>query len=444
MTVPIVKRLAIIGGGPGGLAAARVFLKNSPNYEINLFEADCTVGGLWHYPNSGRHGRPMYDHLETNITKHLMQFSGFPFPKEVPLYPWRINVFEYLKSYYDTFIENETRVKVHLNTRVYHLSKDASVWNLSAKNGMDNSVQDYQFDYVVVANGHHHEPKIPGNVAGLDEWIKSGAAFAARDFQNCEFAKDKNVIVVGNGSSGSDILNQVSTVARKVYHSVRNVEKVASTTGYPQFEGLKTVPTITKVDWPTRTVDFSDGTQATEIDYLVYATGYLYSLPFLDSSLRADLLGDAGKTSAPRVYNLWKQIFYVKDPTLAFSLLPQLIVPFPLAELQAALMVKAFNGDLVVSQKSDDELDPNLATKQPGYHPIPDFKDVDYYRELQDLLDRAGGAKDPLQPVKWDHKYKEMRVACTSDKEKRNIILTQHAGKLRAQNKPYELINFTL
>lgn len=442
--MPIVKRVAIIGGGPGGLATARVFLKNAPNYEIDLFEADKTVGGLWYYPDTGRHGRPMYDHLETNITKRIMQFGGFPFPSEVPAYPWRKNVFEYLKSYYAAFIENEKRVKVHLNTRVLHLSKRASTWILTAKNSQNDSEVESEFDYVVVANGHHHEPRIPEDVAGLDEWVRNGAAIAARDFQNCLFAKDKTVVVVGNGSSGSDILNQVSTVAAKMYHSVRDVEKVSTTTGYPTFEGLKTVPTITRVDWPTRTVEFSDGTSATGVDYLVYATGYLYSLPFADSSLRAQLLGDADKTSAPRVYNLWKQIFYVKDPTLAFALLPQLIIPFPLAELQASLMVKAFDGDLTVPAKSDDELDPELLTKQPAYHPIPDFTDVDYYRDLQAILDAAGGAKDPFQPVKWNDEYKELRVACTSEKQKRNTILTQHAANLRAENKPYELINFTL
>ncbi|QLQ77832.1 hypothetical protein HG537_0A00790 [Torulaspora globosa] len=444
MSVPMMKRLAIIGGGPGGLATARVFLKNSKNYLIELFEADGTVGGLWHYPDTDRDGRPMYEHLETNITKHIMQFSGFPFPSEVPLYPWRKNVFEYLKSYYSEFIENDARIRVHLNTRVLELSKQKSMWSVKARNSEDNSVLEAEFDCVVVANGHHHEPRMPNDVVGLDEWMENGAAIPARDFENCLFARGKNVVVVGNGSSGSDILNQVSTVANKVYHSVKDVESVVNTTGYPKFEGLKTVPTITRVNWPTRTVEFSDATKIADIDYLIYATGYLYSLPFADSSLRAQLLGDPDKTSAARIFNLWKQIFYVKDPTLAFSLLPQLIVPFPLAELQAALMVKAFNGQLTVPSQPDDVLEPELLQRQPGYHPIPDFKDVDYYRELQAILDAAGGSNDPLQPVKWNEEYKQMRITSTGDKQKRNIVLTQHASNLRAQNKPYELINFSL
>lgn len=444
MTVPIVKRLAIIGGGPGGLATARVFLKNAPNFEIDLFEKDRTVGGLWHYPDQHRHGRPMYDHLETNISKHIMKFSGFPFPQTVPTYPWRNDVFQYLKSYSRTFLEDESRLHIHLNTSVSSLSKDGKFWSLISQNSENNKEKELQYDYVVIANGHHHEPRLPKNVAGLDKWFENGAAFPARDFQNCKFAQDKNIVVVGNGSSGSDILNQVSTVARKLYHSVRNVEQVVTTTGYPKLDILTTVPRISSVDWETRTVKLENGETIQDVDYLVYATGYLYSLPFVEPNLRADLLGVPNKTSAERVHNLWKQIFYVKDPTLAFSLLPQLIVPFPLSELQASLMVKAFNGDLTVPKQSDDELDPQLAEKQPAYHPIPDFRDVDYYRELQSILDAAGGANDPLQPIKWDETYKQMRITSTGDKQKRNMILTKHAKESRSQNKPYELIKFSL
>lgn len=444
MTGPISKKLAVIGGGPGGLATARMFLKNASNIEIDLFERDRTVGGLWHYPDQQRAGRPMYDHLETNISKHIMQFSGFPFPAEVPTYPWRKDVFEYLKSYSKKFVEGEDRINVYLDTRVVSVSKSGPLWTVLSQNNENKIEKRSEYDFVVIANGHHHEPRLPKNVPGLDQWFKNGAAFCARDFQNCSFAQGKNVVIVGNGSSGSDILNQVSTVAQKIYHSVRDVEKVVNTTGYPQLDIITTVPRIASVDWQKRAVALENGDTIKDVDYLVYATGYLYSLPFVEPSLRADLLAGPNKSSAERIHHLWKQIFYVKDPTLAFSLLPQLIVPFPLAELQAALMVKAFNGDLQVPQQSDDELDPELSKKQPAYHSIPDFRDVDYYRELQSILDTAGGAQDPLQPVKWDEKYKQMRITSTGDKQKRNIILTKHAKDSRAQNKPYELIKFSL
>lgn len=69
--------------GPGGLAAARVFSQSLPNFEIEIFVKDYDIGGVWHYPEQKSDGRVMYDHLETNISKKLMQFSGFPFEENV-------------------------------------------------------------------------------------------------------------------------------------------------------------------------------------------------------------------------------------------------------------------------------------------------------------------------------------------------------------------------
>lgn len=444
MTGTVAKRLAIIGSGPGGLATARVFLNNAPNVEIDLFESDKSVGGLWHYPDDGRDGRAMYDHLETNITKHIMKFSGFPFPDDVPTYPWRSDVFQYLKSYYKKFIEKESRISVHLNTRVSDLSKSGSLWTIVSKNSQTSEQTSKDFDYVVIANGHYSDPKIPSNIDGLKEWFDNGAAWPAKDFQNCKFAKDKTVVVVGNGSSGQDIMNQVSTVAKKVYHSVKDVPTVLSTTGYPPAHAVTAIPRIKSTNWAKRSIELEDGRTLENIDYLVYATGYLYSLPFVEDSIRAQLLGGTGQVSSSRVYELWEQIFFVKDPTLAFSLLPQLVVPFPLAELQAALMVKAFNGQLSVPKLSDDELEPEVYKKRANYHGISDFADVDYYRKLQSILDNAGGDKDPLKPIKWDEEYKNMRVTSTENKAKRNIFLVKHAANLRDQQKPYELKRFSL
>lgn len=444
MTGTVAKRLAIIGGGPGGLATARVFLNNAPNIEIDLFESDHSVGGLWHYPDAERDGRAMYDHLETNITKHIMKFSGFPFPDDVPTYPWRSNVFQYLQSYYKKFIEKEDRISVHLNNRVSNLSKSGSLWTLVSKDSRTHEQTSKDFDYVVIASGHYSDPKIPSNVEGLKEWFENGAAWPAKEFQNCKFAKDKIVVVVGNGSSGQDIMNQVSTVAKKVYHSVKDVPTVLSTTGYPPADAVTAVPRIKSANWTKRSVELEDGKTLENVDYLIYATGYLYSLPFVEESIRAKLLGGTNKVSSSRLYELWEQIFFVEDPTLAFSLLPQLVVPFPLSELQAALMVKAFNGQLSVPKVSDDEREPEVYKKRANYHGIPDFTDVDYYRKLQSILDKVGGDKDPLKPIKWDEEYKNMRVTSTENKAKRNIVLVKHAGNLRAQQKPYELIKFSL
>ena len=79
-------RIAIIGGGPAGLAAAKSFGLLPTNFEVDLFERNDKLGGVWLYnekktnglqdaidinnPSVGRNEffSPMYKHLETNIT----------------------------------------------------------------------------------------------------------------------------------------------------------------------------------------------------------------------------------------------------------------------------------------------------------------------------------------------------------------------------------------
>lgn len=219
MTVNDKKRLAIIGGGPGGLAAARVFSQSLPNFEIEIFVKDYDIGGVWHYPEQESDGRVMYDHLETNISKKLMQFSGFPFEENVPLYPSRRNIWEYLKAYYKTFIANKDAISIHFSTEVTYLKKKNSQWEITSKDELRTTKSD--FDFVIVASGHYSVPKLPTNITGLDLWFDNKGAFHSKDFKNCEFAREKVVIVVGNGSSGQDIANQLTTVAKKVYNSIK-------------------------------------------------------------------------------------------------------------------------------------------------------------------------------------------------------------------------------
>lgn len=422
-------RLAIIGAGPAGLSTARVFLANASHFKIQMFEKDYSPGGLWHYPDSDRLNRVMYDQLETNISKHLMKFSGFPFSSKVPHFPWRQDVYGYLMDYYHKFIENQQNMQVHFNTTVVSLSKAKGFWKIVSKSNATGKEHEQEFDHVVIANGHYGKSYVP-EVPGLDLWFENGAAIHSKNFVNAEIAKGKNVVVVGNGSSGSDIVNQAWTVASKVYQSASNVD---------QHELATVVPRISKVDYATRSVELVDGRTLNNIDLLIYATGYLFSFPFMESSLCKEILGTS-QTASKRLYNLWQQIFFVKDPTLAFSLLPGMIIPFPLGELQAALMVKVFTGKVEVPSQPDDVLYSEEISQRRNYHQIPDFKDVNYYRELQAILDKAGGQDDPFKPVYWDDHYKVMRENGPSDKASRQKILASHLKDLKSLGKSYQLL----
>lgn len=405
---------------------ARVFLEDFPGVQVTVFDKNQGIGGVWYYPEDDKSGRVMYDHLETNISKDLMQFSGFPFGADIPFYPSRRQVWEYLQEYYKTFIESNAQADVKLDTEVTKVSKDQDGrrWIVTTGDG-----KSYFFDFLVVANGHFTTPKIPQGVHGLDNWFKEGRAFHSKDFHNCEFARGKRIIVVGNGSSGSDIANQCSSVASKVYVSVTNVDDVEKTA-----ESLiDYIPQIESVE-EDGTVAVEDGRKLRGIDYLVYATGYLYTLPFFENA-SSNTSSSSGlsvlKKDGSGITGLWYNLVYKEDPTLSFALLPQMVVPFPLAESQAAVTSQVFQGNIDIARIPDNAADNNAA------HKYPALADVEYYRTLQTLLDACGSRR--FQPVVWDDAHRERRAQSAREKKHRNELLQQHARTLHKQNKPYFL-----
>ncbi|KAL3235593.1 N,N-dimethylaniline monooxygenase [Nakaseomyces bracarensis] len=413
------KRVGIVGAGPGGLATARVLLEDFIGVNVTIFDSNPEIGGVWFYPEDDKSGRVMYDYLETNISKDLMQFSGFPFKAGVPFYPNRGQVWEYLQEYYTQFIKSNAQIDVKLSTSVVRVSKhqDGRKWIITTGEGTTEKC--YDFDYVVISNGHFTTPKIPSGVKGLDEWFQQGRALHSKDFHNCEFARDKTIIVVGNGSSGSDIANQCSTVASKVYVSVTNLDEVENKQG----SLIEYVPKIRAVQ-PNGTVLFENGDQLEDVDHLVYATGYLYTLPFFDSEFNKRLV----KKDGSGINGLWNHVIYKADPTLAFTLLPQMVVPFPLAESQAAVISQVFQHNITIDKDEREDRDET--------HNFPDLSDVEYYRTLQSVLDKT---PHRFQPVVWDDAHRERRAQSAQEKKVRNGLLAKHAQQLHENRKPYYL-----
>ena len=237
------------------------------------------------------------------------------------------------------------------------------------------------------------------------------------------------VIVAGNGSSGQDIANQLTTVAKKVYNSIKEPAN-----SQPGAKSTDTIPTINGCDWKSHSVTLSDGRIIQDVDYIIFATGYYYSYPFIEPSIRLDILGEGvtdDKRSSVNLHNLWEHMIYVKDPTLSFILTPQLVIPFPLSELQAAIMVEVFCKNLPITTEFDSSVC--------GAHNFPKGKDLVHYAELQALLDGIPHRIGHFKPVKWDERLIELRNASYSDKEERNVLLAEHAQALNKKKVPYFL-----
>ena len=106
--------LIIIGAGPSGLGAAKVFLQCQPNIDLLIIDANSTVGGVWAKEN-------VYANLRTNNLRGTIDYSSFRMGDEygvkagehVPGVVLQEYLVEYTKmSHMTEHLRFNTRVKV--------------------------------------------------------------------------------------------------------------------------------------------------------------------------------------------------------------------------------------------------------------------------------------------------------------------------------------------
>ncbi|CAK7207516.1 monooxygenase [Sporothrix eucalyptigena] len=396
-----VDRVAVIGAGACGLAAARYLQAEQAFSLIQVFDQRPVAGGLWNYtPLEGedvnqdvdgphttpsatlespmRIVSPVYDLLETNIPHTLMNYAEQPFPEKSALFPKHVVVKEYLQQ-----CAEPVQALLSLETQVSKVTKTDSGWTVDTRHLPSGTTSTIPFDAVIVANGHYSDPFVP-DIKGLSTFAEQhpDVVTHAKFYRRAETFADKKVIVVGNSASGIDISAQIATVCRGPV-LVSEKEKDTSTvnpiaaTAEPS-STIRQIPEIIEFLANTRSVRLSDGTVENDIDAVVFCTGYLYTFPFL-----------AEKCTSPDgsfVPGLYDHLLRADDPTLAFLGIPQRVVPFPVAEAQSAWVARLYSGRCPLPSK--EEL---VATtlEGRGAHNMGFPKDVAYINKLYDRSLRA-------------------------------------------------------
>ena len=155
-----------------------------------------------------------------------------------------------------------------------------------------------------------------------------------------------------------------------------------------------------------RAVQFSDGRAEKDVDAVVFCTGYFYSYPFLSKDL--DLVSDGRRTQ-----HVYKQIFHNIHPTLAFLALPQKIIPFPIAECQAAIVARIWSNRLQLpSNEERDQWEESVVHERgsgTNFHNLIYPLDADYINELHDWSLQAEPKGKGKTPPYWGEKERWVR-----------------------------------
>ena len=383
---------------PPGIAAAKAL--HERGIPFDCLEKSDRVGGNWVFDNKNGMSAAYRD-LFINTSRPRMEYSDFPMPESYPDFPHHTQIAAYFDDYVDHF---GFREKIAFETGVEH-ADPARGRRLGDR---ARQRRDPSYDALLVANGHHWNPRWPEPpFPGADTF--AGEQLHAHSYVDNSIFAGKRVVVLGMGNSAMDIAVESSYVAERTYLAARQgawiipkymfgkpvdqlpndprvpfkirqrmIQQLIKTyTGPPERYGLpkpnhkfgEAHPTVSgrildRIQHGTITpkpniasfegsqVRFVDGS-AVDADVVVYCTGYKITFPFFD----ADFI------SAPDNHiELFRRVFHPDIPNLFFiGLLQPLGAIMPLAEAQGAWVGDYLLGDYalpaVAEMRADIEAD---------------------------------------------------------------------------------------
>jgi cation diffusion facilitator CzcD-associated flavoprotein CzcO len=384
-------QVCIVGAGSSGITAAQVL--QARGVAFDCFEAGSGVGGNWRYGNDNEMSSA-YESLHVNTSRQMMEYAAYPMPDSLPDYPGHRQVAQYLDDFVDHF---GLREKITFRTEVTKVEPlpegEGDRYGVTFRSRDGGEPQTRTYRDVVVANGHHWDPRWPEpSFPGAEGF--PGEQLHAHYYRNAEPMVGKRVLVLGIGNSACDIAVESSRVAQSTDLAMRRgahilpkymfgmptdhltdsplargplmLQRLAMgallrlsqgrVTDYglpePDHAVLHAHPTVSQdllnrlghgditvrphIDrFEGSKVFFTDGGSG-EYDVVVYCTGYRVSFPFFtDGVLRAE----------DNHVDLYRRVAHPDHPGLYFvGLIQPLGAIMPLAEAQAQWVADLVTG----------------------------------------------------------------------------------------------------
>ncbi|KAK0618273.1 hypothetical protein B0T17DRAFT_331851 [Bombardia bombarda] len=202
-------RIIGIGAGASGLNMLRTLWLNLTDYEVTIYEKNADVGGTW-FENR-------YPGCRCDIPSHSYQFSWRPKHDWENFFSSAEEIGDYLRQVCDEEKMGDSIKTLHQVVSARWNEKDG-LWNLEIQNLQTGEVIKDSAHFVVDGSGILNNWKWP-DVEGLQDYQGTliHTARWPKDFDHT----DKVVAVIGNGSTGIQVLPALQPGAQKLIHIVR-------------------------------------------------------------------------------------------------------------------------------------------------------------------------------------------------------------------------------
>jgi cation diffusion facilitator CzcD-associated flavoprotein CzcO len=387
----------VVGAGSSGIASCQVL--QARGIPFDCFEQGSGVGGNWRYGNDNGMSSA-YRSLFINTSRKVMEYATFPMPASYPDYPHHSQIAAYFDDYVDHF---GLRERIGFRTEVTHVERAPDGgWDVTVRPVDGGDEETRRYDDVLVANGHHWDPRWP-EPPFPGELDDSVAVTHAHRYKTSEGYEDANVLVLGIGNSACDIAVEVSRVASRTFLAmrrgawilpkyigstpldevapswswrlpfvvqrtvlgwlIRRVQGDPTEFGLPRPDhrvgeahptvssdllprlghgGIEVKPNIARLEGGS--VRFADGS-VERVDRVVYCTGYRISFPFFDHAL-LDPSGD-------NRIELYRRVVHPDLPGLYFvGLVQPLGAIMPIAERQSEWIADLIEGGVALPDRT--------------------------------------------------------------------------------------------
>lgn len=217
--------VSIVGAGFNGICIAIQFERLGIPYQI--FERRSEVGGTWSVNR--------YPDVRVDVTNFIYQYS---FERD---YPWKqyyspgAEIREYLEH---VAKKHGVYDKIQFDSDISHASYDdtTATWTLRIA-GPDGSSREVTSNIVVSATGLFNAPQMP-DIPGVEDF--EGRLIHTARMTGDEDFSGRKVAIIGNGSSGVQLLSKVAAVAEKVNVHVRTPQWITARERYGELISAET------------------------------------------------------------------------------------------------------------------------------------------------------------------------------------------------------------
>ncbi|MEH6581263.1 MAG: NAD(P)/FAD-dependent oxidoreductase [Halioglobus sp.] len=187
-------RVAIIGAGPGGIAAGRELLQKGFT-EFTIFDSLDAPGGTWRLHS--------YPGLACDVWAHSYSYSYAPNPDWTASFVGQPEIQAYLARCATEFgLDSHITLNTFIASAHY---QEGGTWKLKTSTG-----DEFEFDVVINAMGNQHTPLFP-DVPGMDSF--EGDSWHGTRWNHDVDLKGKRVVIVGSAASAVQIVPEVAQIA---------------------------------------------------------------------------------------------------------------------------------------------------------------------------------------------------------------------------------------